>query len=85
MMTVPRYRHLPFGDMSALILDPLIRDRIAIATAAKDGEAADGTLAGVAIWASVTPRSSTRSRPVPFPCACSRTTGRVVIFRGCLM
>ena len=53
MMTVPRYRHLPFGDMSALILDPLIRDRIAIATASKESDPVDGTMSGVAIWASV--------------------------------
>jgi hemolysin-activating ACP:hemolysin acyltransferase len=55
MMTVPRYRHLPFGEMTSLILDPLIRDRIAMAAPTKDGVPANGALAGVAIWASVSP------------------------------
>ncbi len=55
MMTVPRYRHLPFGEMTSLILDPLIRDRIAMAAPTKDGVPVNGALTGVAIWASVSP------------------------------
>lgn len=55
MMTVSRYRHLPFGEMTSLILDPLISDRIAMAAPTKDGVPVSGTLAGVAIWASVLP------------------------------
>ena len=38
MMALPRYRHQTLGDLQHLILDPLIRDRIAIAYPA-DGEA----------------------------------------------
>jgi hypothetical protein len=52
--TTPRYRHLPLGDITSLILDPLINDRIAIATSAKaDGTPDTGDTAGIAIWASV--------------------------------
>lgn len=55
MSAVPRYRHLPLGDLQTLVLEPLIRDRIAIASAKKEEgvDAAAGPLAGVAIWASV--------------------------------
>lgn len=54
MSSTPRYRHLPLGDLSTLILDPLINDRIAIATSAKaDGSPDTGDTAGIAIWASV--------------------------------
>ena len=53
-MTVPRYRSLSISDLSVLFLDPLMRDRIAIASSTNDGSPADGTLSGIAIWASVT-------------------------------
>lgn len=55
LSAVARHRHQSLADLQALILDPLLRDRIAIATAApKEGEATeDPPLAGVAIWASV--------------------------------
>jgi hemolysin-activating ACP:hemolysin acyltransferase len=52
MMATPRYRHLSIGDLSHLVLDPLIRDRVALAQPAKQS-AEDGGLAGIAIWASV--------------------------------
>ena len=53
MMSLPRYRHLSIGDMQHLILEPLVRDRIALAKKASDnGALAD--IAGLAIWASVT-------------------------------
>jgi cytolysin-activating lysine-acyltransferase len=52
MMATPRYRHLSIGDLSHLVLDPLIRDRVAIAQPANPGPE-DGGLAGIAIWASV--------------------------------
>lgn len=52
MVATPRYRHLSIGDLSHLVLDPLVRDRIAIAQPAKPGPE-DGGLAGIAIWASV--------------------------------
>jgi len=59
MMMLPRYRHQTLGDLQHFLLEPLIRDRIAIAYPAgpltTDGESvADGgskcprTLAGQA-------------------------------------
>jgi cytolysin-activating lysine-acyltransferase len=54
MTTTPRYRHLPIGDLTSLILDPLLRDRIAIASPAHpDGTPNETELIGIAIWASV--------------------------------
>jgi cytolysin-activating lysine-acyltransferase len=53
MMMLPRYRHQSLADLQHLVLEPLIRDRIAIAY---PGNAADEQLAditGVAIWANV--------------------------------
>ncbi len=53
MMSVPRYRHLSIADLNHLLLEPLVQDRVAIASS-KGGEGADeGALAGIAIWASV--------------------------------
>ncbi|AVX03473.1 hypothetical protein MXMO3_00942 [Maritalea myrionectae] len=55
MMALPRYRHLSLLDLNHVLLEPLVRDRVAIATAAKSEEAASGadSLSGVALWASV--------------------------------
>lgn len=65
MMMLPRYRHQSLADLQHLVLEPLLRDRIAIAygPAGKpvdedepgDGEIAAqlGDVAGMAIWASV--------------------------------
>ena len=53
LMTTARYRNLPISELAHHVLDPLMRDRIAIATAAKDGAPVDGTLSGIAFWASV--------------------------------
>lgn len=51
LSTLPRYRHQTLADLTHLLLDPLARDRIAIATAA--GEGGDQVLGGIAIWATV--------------------------------
>ncbi|MEP4196119.1 MAG: toxin-activating lysine-acyltransferase [Aliishimia sp.] len=52
MMAMPRYRHQTLADLNHLVLDPLIRDRLAIAYAPKqEGKLSD--VAGFAIWASV--------------------------------
>lgn len=61
MMMLPRYRHQTLSDLQHLVLEPLIRDRIAIAQ--RDGEngLVDDT-AGVAIWASVSDEADTRIR-----------------------
>jgi cytolysin-activating lysine-acyltransferase len=48
-----RYRHLALGDLTHLVLDPLIRDRVSIAQPMKDGAPAEGDMLGIAIWASV--------------------------------
>jgi len=55
MAALPRYRHQTLADLTHLVLEPLMRNRIAIATAKPPGlgEADAGALAGIAIWASV--------------------------------
>ncbi len=54
MTAVPRYRHQTVADLAPMILEPLIRDRIAIASPKPKNETdPPGTLAGIAIWASV--------------------------------
>jgi hemolysin-activating ACP:hemolysin acyltransferase len=55
MAALPRYRHQTLADLSHLVLEPLVRDRIAIATPkpASQAEPDIGALAGIAIWASV--------------------------------
>ncbi|WP_108811929.1 toxin-activating lysine-acyltransferase [Sphingorhabdus sp. Alg231-15] len=57
MMNLPRYRNQTLNDLTHLIIEPLLRDRLAIASSRpKDTEednAAAETLAGIAIWASV--------------------------------
>jgi hemolysin-activating ACP:hemolysin acyltransferase len=52
MMMLPRYRHQTVADLQHLVLEPLIRDRIAVAHSGQaDPELSD--IAGLAIWASV--------------------------------
>lgn len=51
MMMLPRYRQQSLADLQHLVLEPLVRDRVAIAYPGEGGPLAD--LAGVAIWASV--------------------------------
>ena len=53
MMAIPRYRHQSVGDLNHILLEPLIRDRVAIASAEKGNDPTKAPLAGVAIWASV--------------------------------
>lgn len=61
MMMLPRYRHQTLGDLQHLLLEPLIRDRIAIAYPADSGDGSEGSkdrdplsdVTGMAIWASV--------------------------------
>ena len=72
-----RYRHLSLGDLEAFVIEPLMRDRIAIATVspppatAIEGEVggaaagqavAAGPLAGIAIWAKVSEAVDARIR-----------------------
>ena len=51
----PRYRHQSLGDLMHVVLDPLMRDRVAIAHVRNDNhpEGDEQTVAGIAIWATV--------------------------------
>jgi len=55
MMALPRYRSLSLLDLNHVLLEPLVRDRVAIASSAKPDDNAPEleALSGVAIWASV--------------------------------
>lgn len=53
MMALPRYRHQTIADLQHLVLEPLMRDRIAIAYPAKAEKSEISDIAGLAIWASV--------------------------------
>jgi cytolysin-activating lysine-acyltransferase len=50
---LPRYRNQTVGDLQHLVLEPLIRDRVAIAYPSKTENAALADITGLAIWASV--------------------------------
>ncbi len=53
-MSEPRYRNLSINDMAALFLEPLLNNRIAIASpATDDGAPIVDTVSAIAIWASV--------------------------------
>ncbi len=71
MMMLPRYRHQTLGDLQHLVLEPLIRDRIAIAQPAKDRQSARrhcrrGDL-GERVGGGRRSGSGTRSRRASFP------------------
>lgn len=53
MMALPRYRHQSLADLQHLVLDPLIRDRVAIAYPAGAEKSELPDISGLAIWASV--------------------------------
>ena len=53
MMALPRYRHQTLADLQPLVLEPLLRDRIAIAHPKGTDRTALVDIAGFAIWASV--------------------------------
>lgn len=54
-MNLPRYRNQTLADLSHLFLDPLMRDRVAIArrTAKEPDATPDETVVGIALWATV--------------------------------
>ncbi len=62
MMVLPRYRHQSLDDLQHLVLEPMIRDRIAIAhPGGKDrGELVD--VSGMAIWASLSDEAEAKLR-----------------------
>jgi cytolysin-activating lysine-acyltransferase len=51
MLNLPRYRNQTIADVMHLVVDPLTRDRIAIAKSGGEGKVEE--TAGLAIWASV--------------------------------
>lgn len=61
---VPRYRHSTLAELELLVVEPLLRNRIAVASlpAAKDGKGKTVGLAGLAIWASVSDEADARIR-----------------------
>jgi hemolysin-activating ACP:hemolysin acyltransferase len=62
LMMTPRYRNQTLGDLQHLVLEPLIRDRIAIAYPGNAQESALADMAGFAIWASVSEDVDARIR-----------------------
>ena len=62
LMMTPRYRNQTIGDLQHLVLEPLIRDRIAIAYPGNVQESALADMAGFAIWASVSEEVDARVR-----------------------
>lgn len=62
MMMVPRYRNQTLADLQHLVLEPLIRDRVAIAYPGESAEAPLADMAGFAIWASVSEEVDARIR-----------------------
>ena len=62
LMMLPRYRNQTLADLQHLVLEPLMRDRVAIAYPGgeKAGPLAD--MAGLAIWASVNDEADARIR-----------------------
>lgn len=63
MMALPRYRHQSVGDLNHILLEPLIRDRVAVASPKpEEGKENIETLAGIAIWASVSQEVDSKIR-----------------------
>lgn len=62
MMMLPRYRNQTLADLQHLVLEPLIRDRVAIAYPGKADNPALADVAGLAIWASVSEEVDGRIR-----------------------
>jgi cytolysin-activating lysine-acyltransferase len=68
MMMLPRYRNQTVADLQHLVLEPMIRDRIAMAYPGGEGEnaapkaEASANVAGFAIWASVSEEVDKRIR-----------------------
>jgi hemolysin-activating ACP:hemolysin acyltransferase len=60
LMATPRYRNLSIADLSWLVLEPLIRDRIAIASTGRKDALATGSAIGFAIWAKTSEEASRR-------------------------
>lgn len=54
IMDLPRYKHISLADLTQTVIQPLLRNRIAIAhKSSAGGKVDEETIAGIAIWASV--------------------------------
>ncbi|MDR1826848.1 MAG: toxin-activating lysine-acyltransferase [Methylobacteriaceae bacterium] len=62
MMATPRYRNQSIGDLQHLVLEPLMRDRIAIAQPKTEDGPDVASLAGIAVWASVNEETDRKIR-----------------------
>jgi len=64
LTSTPRYRHQSIMDLTWMVLEPLARDRIAIATPKQDdaNPLLKDSMAGVAIWATVSEEVDARIR-----------------------
>ncbi len=62
MMMVPRYRTQMLGDLQHLVLDPMLKDRLAFAYPGKSDQPIAPDMAGFAIWASVSEEVDARIR-----------------------
>lgn len=62
MMMVPRYRAQMLGDLQHLVLDPMLKDRVAIAYRDKKEDNPVADMAGFAFWASVSEEVDGRIR-----------------------
>ncbi|WP_263588900.1 toxin-activating lysine-acyltransferase [Sphingopyxis sp. GC21] len=62
MMMLPRYRNQTLADLQHLVLEPLMRDRVAIAYPGGDKAGPLADMAGLAIWASVNADADVRIR-----------------------
>jgi cytolysin-activating lysine-acyltransferase len=62
MMMLPRYRSQTLADLQHLVLEPLIRDRVAIAYPGGNEDDPLADITGLAIWASVSEEVDTRIR-----------------------
>ncbi len=60
MMMLPRYKSQTLADLSHLVLEPMMRDRVAIAQK-KDADLAQD-ITGLAIWASLSDEADARLR-----------------------
>lgn len=94
MANLPRYRNQTLADLSHLVLEPLLRDRLANATARPkdEGEAESKSVRvslvspfGQALMMRSMPKSVNRSRATHFLCAYPVRTGCRVRSSGCSM
>jgi cytolysin-activating lysine-acyltransferase len=53
ILGTPRYRHLSIADLTSIVLDPLVHNRIAIAYGSPASMPPESNTAGFAFWASV--------------------------------